>query len=113
MTNTSKKCCKPGKKAVSAVKTLRLPEQKYYPKSIFFRNETYTIKFARIEHWGDTDGDKKEIRLRKGMSPRETFLTLIHELIHVAEFEMGFYLKHKYINKLEVAFFELLVDNFI
>ncbi len=97
-------------------KALQLPRQSVYPKKIYFRNEVYFIKFAKMKDYGDTDPDKKVIRLKKGMSPRETMSTLVHELLHVMEFEdpqLGKYLKHEAVYLLEKAVVEMLLDNFL
>lgn len=92
----------------------QLPAQKDYPKKIHIRNETYKIVFSkRIKHYGDTDPVKCVIRIRAGMSRRETFMTFIHEMLHAIAFEGEFKLKHKLVYELERYLFEVLVDNFI
>ena len=93
---------------------VKFPEQSQYPKKIYFRNECYKIKWVKgLSCYGTTNSDTKTIKIKAGMSRRETFTTLIHELLHVAEFEGPIKLKHKTVHKLEKALFELLVDNFI
>ncbi len=92
---------------------MRFPDQKAYPKFILFGVETYKLKFIKgLEHYGETDPVDKEIRIKAGMSPRNTFMTFIHEALHLIEFEAPVKLKHKTIYKLEAAIFQLLADNF-
>lgn len=92
---------------------MNLPEQRKYPKKIYFGKEVYTIKFVKkLDCFGDTDSVKKLIRIKKGISKRETFQTFIHELLHVIEFEAPIKIKHSMIYELEKAIFELLFDNF-
>ena len=91
-----------------------LPPASMYPKKIYYRDETYKLKFVKNFYcFGETDGDKKTIKIKKGMSRRETLSTLIHELMHVIEFELPLKIKHKNVHKLEKAFMELLLDNFL
>ncbi len=86
---------------------------KDYPKKICAGGEEYKIIYtSRIKHCGDTNWELKRIRIKKGMTPRETLSTLIHELLHVAEFEHGVKLKHKTVYKLERAIMSFLLDNF-
>lgn len=92
----------------------KLPSIKHYPKKVFVRNFTYTVKFTdKITHYGDTDSKKKEIRIKKGMSERSTFITFIHELLHALSDEHKLDLKHDTVYALEEALAELLVDNFL
>lgn len=92
----------------------QLPKPHKYPRRIHIKNETYRIVFtSKIKHYGDTDPVKCVIRIRSGMSARETFSTFIHELLHAVAFEGDFKLKHKTVYSLEQALFELLIDNFI
>jgi hypothetical protein len=92
---------------------MNIPHPKHYPKKIYFASECYKIKFLKsLKDYGETDSGKKEIRLKYGMSSRETFMTFLHELLHVIEFETPLKIKHKDIYMLEKAIFELLFDNF-
>lgn len=91
-----------------------LPKPKSYPKEIFFGSERYRIRFKKnFEMYGETDWIKKVITIKAGMSRRETMSTLIHELLHVVQFEAPVKIKHKTIYKLEKAIVELLLDNFL
>lgn len=97
-------------------RTLRLafPEQHTYPDTIYFKKESYRLIFVRgLDCYGETDSGEKTIKIKKGLSPRETFSTLIHELLHVIEFEAPVRIKHRTVYKLEKALFNLLVDNFL
>lgn len=93
------------------------PKEKSYPKRIYFSNECYQIKFVKRfpnpRTCAETCWAKKIIKIKSGMSPRETFSAIIHELLHVIEFEGPVKLKHKVVYKLEKFIFELLVDNFL
>ncbi len=91
-----------------------LPDPSKYPKRIFIKNETYRIVFTdKITHYGDTDPVKCRIRIRAGMSRRETYMTFIHEILHAMAFAGDFKLKHKTVYALEKSIFELLCDNFL
>jgi len=92
---------------------VKIPSIKDYPKKIHLRHTTYKIRFVkRLGACGETDPNKFEIRIKKGMSRNETFRTLLHEVLHLVEFEWPVKLKHKTIWKLEAALFDLLIDNF-
>ena len=96
------------------MKIIKLPRQASYPKKVYFRDEVYYIKFKKNFHcYGETDPLKKVITIQSGMSARETLATLIHELLHVIEFESPLKVKHKMIYKLERAMVEILIDNFL
>lgn len=93
---------------------MNIPKPSEYPKIIYFGAERYKIRFKKgLDCFGETDWDRKTIRIKYGMSRRETLATLIHELLHVAEFEAPIKLKHKTVYKLEKAIVELLIDNFL
>lgn len=93
---------------------LRLPKQNKYPKKIHYKDITYKIRFVKnLNCYGETDPGKKEIRIKHGISEREMFKTLLHELLHLVELETPIKLKHKTVYKLEQAIFELLIDNFL
>lgn len=84
------------------------------PRIFYVGGEGYKILFTKkIKHCGDTDGAAKVIRIRLGMSPRETMATLIHELIHALDFEYNFKIKHKTVYKMERAMISFLLDNFL
>lgn len=96
------------------VKTFSLPEQSAYPKQIHFSDTVYSIQFKKnIDCYGYTDPEKKLIVIKAGISERQTFATMIHELLHMIEFEHPVKLKHKTVYKLEAAIMELLLDNFL
>lgn len=66
-----------------------------------------------MKDFGETDPVKCTITIRAGMSRRETFKTLIHECLHLIEFEMPLKISHKMIYDLEEGIYQILVDNFI
>lgn len=91
---------------------MNLPNQKQYPKEVFLRDIKYKILFVKgLKDIGQTDPNKRVIRIRAGMSKNETFKTFIHEILHFLEFEHPVNLKHKIIYQLEEAIFALLSDN--
>lgn len=91
-----------------------LPDQDKYPKKIYIRNDVYKVVFKEgLKDFGDTDPVKLVIRIKSGMSKRETFSTFIHEVLHALEFSHDIKIKHKQVHKMERALFELLVDNFL
>lgn len=92
----------------------KLPNPANYPASVYVTNESYRIVFSsKLQDFGICDPEKKTITIKSGMSDRETFNTLVHELLHAIEFEHGLKIKHKMIYKLEKAIVEMLVDNFL
>lgn len=96
------------------MKQVKLPLQSAYPKAIHFAPYVYRIIFVKnLDCYGETDPVKKTIKIKKGLSPRMTLTTFIHELLHVIEFDQPVKLKHKTVYKLEQAIVELLLDNFL
>ncbi len=92
----------------------KFPDPSKYPKLIYVTNESYKVVFIKkMKDYGETNYDKRIIKLRAGMSNRETFTTFIHEMLHALHHEHGFKLKHKQVYALEKSIFELLVDNFL
>lgn len=93
---------------------MSLPKHTSYPKKIYFATECYRIKFKKgLDCYGTTDAAKRLITIKLGMSRRQTLATLVHEILHVIEFEAPVKLKHKTIYKLERAIMEILIDNFL
>lgn len=96
------------------MKNIKLPLPKSYPKEIQFSDTAYKIVFKKNFYcFGETDPVKKTITIKSDLSPRNTLTTLIHELLHVIEFEYPVKLKHKTVYKLERAIVEILLDNFL
>lgn len=90
-----------------------VPKIKDYPKKFYLKGACYKVKFIKnLEVLGETDPDKKTIKIRHGMSRHETFRTMIHEVLHLIEFEFPVDLPHKTVYKLEEAIFMFLMDNF-
>jgi ssRNA-specific RNase YbeY (16S rRNA maturation enzyme) len=63
--------------------------------------------------YGETDPETKIIKIKKSLGRVPLFLTVIHELLHVVEFEHNIKMKHKVVYQLEKAIFEILLDNFL
>ncbi len=96
------------------MKTFRLPLQKSYPKKIHFGSEVYLIKFKKgLSCYGMTDSEKKVITIKDGLGAYQLFTTLIHEIIHVIEFETPIKIRHKTVYKLEKGIVEILLENFL
>lgn len=96
------------------MKRIRIPKRSAYPTKIYYQSECYKVKFKRnLDCFGKTDGNRKEIVIKANLSARETMATLVHELLHVIEFETPIKLKHKNIYKLERAIVDMLLDNFL
>ena len=93
---------------------MTLPKPNSYPTKIYVSGEVYKIQFVKGMHdLGETDSEKRTIKIKYGMSPRETLYTLVHELIHAMEFEHGIPIKHKDVHRWEKAVSELIIDNFL
>ena len=93
---------------------MNFPKPKDYPKTIYIREITWKIQFTKkIIHFGDTEPNKHVIRIKIGMSDRETFNTFVHEVLHAMDFSHKINLNHKTVYALEVAIAEFLVDNFL
>lgn len=65
-----------------------------------------------MEDLGECDMSNKEIRIRAGLSKRESLKTLIHETLHAYEREYKLKLPHVLVYGLERAIFATLRDNF-
>lgn len=75
--------------------------------------EVYKVKFVKnFDYFGETDFGSKTIRIKEGMSKRETLNTFIHEVLHVFEMELDMPMKHKKVYALEKAIANFIIDNF-
>lgn len=96
------------------MKTIHIPGKKAFPKQIYYGHECYKIRYKkRLGCFGMTDSEKKVITIKSGLSPRQLLATIVHELLHVIEFERPIKIRHKQVYKLEAAIVELLLDNFL
>lgn len=81
------------------------------------RDETYQIRYIRKfddkKTMGECDPSKREIRIKTGLTPKQRFRTLIHEILHALEFEYDLDLKHKLVYDLEMPLYRLFKDNFL
>ena len=87
-----------------------------YPKELHIGTEIYKIKFVRKfkdkKTMGECDPEAKEIRIRCGLGPEETLMTLIHEVGHALfEFEHDIKIKHHLIYAFEKPLYQFLRDN--
>ena len=87
-----------------------LPGARKYPKELWDTNgEPWQIKFVnqvdsgtkRKETAGLCSPDTRTIKIRKGQTKGDTFLTFLHEVIHMSEFSGDFELAHKDVERLE------------
>lgn len=69
----------------------------------------YKIYFKKMDDYGLCVSHDCII-IRKGLSKRETYKTLIHELHHAFEFEAGKKISHKTIYLLEKAWWDLITQ---
>lgn len=60
------------------------------------------------EQSGECSPSPRRIYIRLGLSERERWYTLLHELLHAIEFEYGCDLGHPKINMLEKALYRIL-----
>ena len=87
---------------------------KRYPKTIFINDEEWNVHFM-----DDLDNDvlgecipsERIIFIRSGQSAVETLTTFIHELIHAHEFEYDYEIPHEWIDKIDLAVSEILLEN--
>lgn len=93
----------------------RLKIPKRYPSTLIFNGEEYKIKFVKKfsekDTVGECDPSSREIRIKTGQTPKETYKTFLHECLHAIEEEFKVPLKHAVVYKLEDAFFRFLVEN--
>lgn len=77
------------------------------PKKIKVNKRIYTVKQVKqvdaYHSAGDWTNIPRRIRIKKGMNDVHTLQTFVHEVMHAAEHEYGFELKHIEIYKLDVA----------
>lgn len=90
-----------------------------YPESLSYKSKKfglvrYTLIFTDLVGcYGICDPNTREIRIQKGMSARKTLETVIHEVLHLIEFEeemTGF--THRHIGKLDAGLAKILMENF-
>ena len=88
-----------------------------FPKTIKCLGVKYTISYHNFKSktmWGETDYTKQTIRLDTGLKTRsvdDRRRTLLHEAMHVLNWEMDIGLKEEHIAKLEIGLYHLLKDN--
>ncbi len=94
---------------------MKLPRIKDIPKVIVYKNETFKIvfvkKFKDSDQVGEYDPSDKCIRILRGIGPKETFATFLHELIHLVEDVENIKISHKAVYKLEQSFLKLMLEN--
>jgi hypothetical protein len=95
------------------MKSIKLPEQRDYPRRIYFAKACYRLRFKKsFDCYGETNFTRKTVTIRAGLGPMMLLTTFLHEVLHIFEHEYPIKMKHKTVYKLERAFFEFLVDNY-
>lgn len=88
-----------------------------FPKELIIGESSWKVRWRRsIPEGGDRcvglcDPETKTIHIRMGQTPAERVSTLLHELMHCAEVEYKFELKHKDIYRLEGPLAQILLQN--
>jgi hypothetical protein len=67
--------------------------------------------FSDLDTLGETRFDKKQIAIKKNMSPKNTVITYLHEILHGISAEHGIELTESQVTTFEKAFYYLLKDN--
>lgn len=92
-----------------------LKGQRAYAREWLIRGEIWRLKMVRKidshDSLGECRPDERLILIRQGQTRAELAQTLFHELVHSAEAEYGFDLKHSHVYKLEEAIYDLLLQN--
>lgn len=88
-----------------------------YPKEILVREEWYEVRFAQVipgepkSTLGLACQETKTIWIKLGQSPRDRFKTLMHEIMHIIEYEYDLKIPHRLIYALEEPLIRLILDN--
>jgi hypothetical protein len=92
-----------------------------YPKVILILDQEWTIKFVRridiavqggYRVMGSCDSDERNISILLGLTPYETFVTFMHEVMHAMEYEYRFEIPHaKVLDKLDMAMAQFYLAN--
>lgn len=94
---------------------MKLPGRRDYPKSVVVQGHDCQIKWKRKIEGGGIEGlfdpNTFDISIRIGQTPRQTFYTLVHEVIHALEESMGFEITEEIVSKLEKGFGDFILDN--
>lgn len=95
-------------------------KQKHIPKELLIGESLWRVRFVR--HIPDNSKDKltlglccpdeKTIYIRQGQSFEERLDTVIHEIIHAAEYEFQFELEHRHVHKLGEVLAKIYIQNF-
>lgn len=93
-----------------------LPKRRDYPKHISYNGEEYAVRFVRKFkeklQMGECCPSEKIIRIKIGLSKEETFITFLHELCHMVEFEAPVKIPHPLVYKLSEALAQIFIENF-
>jgi hypothetical protein len=92
-----------------------LLSKRTYPKQVLIAGKPYSIAFVATIKDADTRGqcdiEDKIILIQKDLGEKETFETLIHEVLHALEFELKIKITHKAVYSLETGISGFLLDN--
>ena len=71
------------------------------PRTLKVRNTTYRVRFVKAIHAdgriGEFDHDAREIKIKKGLSPRERQTVFLHEWLHAVECNLRTRIPHSMI----------------
>ncbi len=82
------------------------------PTTIKFMSKRWTVKFKKIKkEFGLCDHRKLRISLMEDQPEEHMLDTLMHELVHALDYEMGIGLKEKQVAKLGTGLAHLLCEN--
>lgn len=95
---------------------MKLPGVRSYPKHITYNGEEYAIRFVRKFkdklQIGECCSSEKIIRIKSGLSKEETFITFLHEVLHLIEMEHPIDIKHSHVYKMSEALAQIFMENF-
>lgn len=99
---------------------MKIGGMRSYPKQILIGDHLWEIRFRKClrdligedgHFHGWTDEEHSIIWIRSGMTPFETFVTFLHEVVHCWESEGDFDIDHDSIHAMETWMARFLIDN--
>lgn len=85
----------------------RIPSKLHVKRNVYYE-VCWVKEFPTGDHVGEARSDTRQIMIKLGLSPKETFVTFLHECLHVfsAEYQLG--LTETQISKFEEGFYYLI-----
>ena len=92
------------------------PPVRKYPKMIVVREVPWRVRFCRKvpdgpDLLGLCDPASQTIYIKLKQKPKDTFMTFVHEVLHIFENEYDFDIPHKIIEQLEKPIAEFMAEN--